>query len=130
MAQGTLDKHIGLLNRLNSARKELFVLLATLGDTRVPWVPFIATVGSILYLASPVDIIPDIVPILGFADDLFLVPLALMYAHTLIPERVLDDARVIGKKYEKLYMGLSFLVALALVVFLVLGSIFLVKLFS
>jgi uncharacterized membrane protein YkvA (DUF1232 family) len=61
-----------------------------------PDVPFYAKLVSILvvgYALSPIDLIPDFIPILGYLDDLILVPLGIAFAIKLIPEDIMNECR-------------------------------------
>lgn len=61
-----------------------------------PDVPFYAKLVSILvvgYALSPIDLIPDFIPVLGYLDDLILLPLGITFAIKLIPEQIMDECR-------------------------------------
>ena len=62
-------------------------------DPRTPWYAKVVALGVVAYALSPLDLIPDVIPILGYLDDLVLVPLGLILALRLIPPAVLADAR-------------------------------------
>ncbi len=62
-------------------------------DPRVPWYARAVAFGVLAYAVSPIDLIPDPVPILGHLDDLILVPLGVALAVRLIPPAVLADCR-------------------------------------
>jgi uncharacterized membrane protein YkvA (DUF1232 family) len=47
----------------------------------------------VAYALSPIDLVPDFIPVLGYVDDLLLVPLGLMLAYRLIPEAILAEHR-------------------------------------
>jgi uncharacterized membrane protein YkvA (DUF1232 family) len=49
--------------------------------------------GAIVYAASPIDLIPDFLPAVGYLDDLLVVPILLWLARRLIPPEVIRDAR-------------------------------------
>jgi uncharacterized membrane protein YkvA (DUF1232 family) len=53
----------------------------------------VVAVGVVAYALSPLDLIPDFVPVLGYLDDLVVVPLGLLLALRLIPPTVLAEAR-------------------------------------
>ncbi|MCT8975164.1 YkvA family protein [Clostridium sp. CX1] len=61
-----------------------------------PDVPFYAKLVSILvvgYALSPIDLIPDFIPILGYLDDLILLPLGIAFAIKLIPSNIMNECR-------------------------------------
>ena len=63
------------------------------GSPRVPWFAK-AVVGLVVaYALSPIDLIPDFIPVLGYLDDLLLIPLGIALAVRLIPPDVLAEHR-------------------------------------
>jgi uncharacterized membrane protein YkvA (DUF1232 family) len=56
------------------------------------------TAGLVLYFLSPVDLLPDFIPLLGIVDDIVLIPLAIRWMLKKLPQRLLDeiDGRVIN----------------------------------
>jgi uncharacterized membrane protein YkvA (DUF1232 family) len=78
--------NIGLLG-------EAGALLLALLDRRTPLFAKILGGGVLIYLISPIDIIPDFIPVVGWLDDLAIVPLGLWLASRFIPPDVLDHAR-------------------------------------
>lgn len=62
-------------------------------DPRTPLVVKVLIGASLLYVASPIDLIPDFIPVLGQLDDVVVAPLALWLASQLTPPQVLADAR-------------------------------------
>jgi uncharacterized membrane protein YkvA (DUF1232 family) len=73
------------------------------GDARVMWHALkhpqapgwlkLAVAGLLVYLISPVDLIPDMLPVAGVVDDLVLIPLAIGYLIRKLPAQVREDAR-------------------------------------
>lgn len=74
-------------------KSEIFVLYFAARDPRTPWYVKILVVSVVVYAFSPIDLIPDFVPILGYLDDLILLPLGIALAIKLIPDLVLVDCR-------------------------------------
>ncbi|PLT33420.1 YkvA family protein [Bacillus sp. V5-8f] len=72
-------------------KKQLFTLYFSYKDPRVPWYTKLFTVCVVAYAFSPVDLIPDFIPILGYLDDIIIVPLGITIALRLIPENVISD---------------------------------------
>jgi|SRR3954468_21265231 uncharacterized membrane protein YkvA (DUF1232 family) len=72
-------------------KRQLYILYFACKDTRVHWYAkaFIACV--VAYAFSPIDLIPDFIPILGYLDDVILVPLGIMIALKMIPKMVITD---------------------------------------
>lgn len=78
---------------------ELYTLYLAYKDKRVPWYAKLFTALVVSYALSPIDLIPDFIPILGYLDDLILLPLGISLALKMIPQPVLQDCR---KKARKL----------------------------
>ncbi|KIU43862.1 MULTISPECIES: DUF1232 domain-containing protein [Bradyrhizobium] len=62
-------------------------------DPRVPWYAKAVAVAVAAYALSPIDLIPDFIPVLGYLDDLILVPAGLWLAIALIPDEVMTECR-------------------------------------
>ena len=72
---------------------EIYVLFLAYRDPRLPWYARLAALGVVAYAFSPIDLIPDPIPILGYLDDLILIPLGIMLAIKLIPPPILTECR-------------------------------------
>jgi uncharacterized membrane protein YkvA (DUF1232 family) len=73
--------------------KELHAISGAMRDTRTPWLARALALIILAYAASPIDLIPDFIPVLGSLDDLILVPFGLWLLMRLISANVLDDHR-------------------------------------
>jgi uncharacterized membrane protein YkvA (DUF1232 family) len=62
-------------------------------DPRVPWYARVVALCVVAYAFSPIDLIPDFVPVLGYLDDLVLLPLGIALSLRLIPPDVLAECR-------------------------------------
>ncbi|NMG07465.1 YkvA family protein [Brasilonema sp. UFV-L1] len=62
-------------------------------DSRTPWYARLLAVVIVAYAFSPIDLIPDFIPILGYLDDLILVPVGIWIVVKLIPTHVLAECR-------------------------------------
>ena len=51
-------------------------------------------IAAVFYTLSPIDLIPDVIPVIGFLDDIIIVPGLVILALKLIPKQVVDDCRV------------------------------------
>jgi uncharacterized membrane protein YkvA (DUF1232 family) len=62
-------------------------------DKRVPWYAKVFVAVIVAYALSPIDFIPDFIPVLGFLDDFIIVPLGIYLALKMIPREVMDECR-------------------------------------
>jgi uncharacterized membrane protein YkvA (DUF1232 family) len=65
-------------------------------DPRVPWYAKIFAIAVAGYALSPIDLIPDFIPVLGYLDDLIIVPLGIWLVIALIPEEVMREYRAVA----------------------------------
>ncbi|HEX2864628.1 MAG TPA: DUF1232 domain-containing protein [Deinococcales bacterium] len=82
-----------LRERARALKRDLNAIAAALTDPRTPASARAVAVLTLAYAASPIDLIPDFIPILGYLDDLILLPAGIALTIKLIPPEVLDDAR-------------------------------------
>jgi uncharacterized membrane protein YkvA (DUF1232 family) len=74
-------------------KTHVYTLYHGMQDPRVPWYAKLLTLLVIAYVISPVDIIPDFIPVLGLLDEVILVPIALALIIKLVPEEVIREYR-------------------------------------
>jgi uncharacterized membrane protein YkvA (DUF1232 family) len=74
-------------------QRDVVALYLAGGDPRVPWYAKALAVATAAYALSPIDLIPDFVPVLGYVDDLLILPLAIWLTVQLIPEPVMAELR-------------------------------------
>lgn len=72
---------------------EVYALYLAYRDPRVPWPARIFAAFVAAYAFSPIDLIPDPIPILGYLDDLILIPLGVALARRMIPPPLLAECR-------------------------------------
>ncbi|MEK7699589.1 MAG: YkvA family protein [Planctomycetota bacterium] len=82
-----------LKQRVRHLKAETFALYLAARDPRTPWYAKLLVAGIVAYAFSPIDLIPDFVPVLGYLDDLILIPLGIALAIKLIPHSVLAECR-------------------------------------
>jgi uncharacterized membrane protein YkvA (DUF1232 family) len=70
-----------------------YALYFALRDPRTPWYAKLAGGCIVAYVVSPIDLIPDFIPIIGYLDDLLLVPLGIAFTIKLIPAAVWQECR-------------------------------------
>ncbi|MCU0604404.1 MAG: DUF1232 domain-containing protein [Desulfobacterales bacterium] len=74
-------------------KQEVHAVYLASRDPRVPWYARVIAVAVVAYAFSPIDLIPDPIPVLGYLDDLILIPLGIALVIKLIPAEVLQDCR-------------------------------------
>ncbi len=74
-------------------KRETYAIYLAYHDRRVPWYAKIAAALVVGYAFSPIDLIPDFIPVLGYLDDLVLIPLGIAWVIRLIPADVLEQYR-------------------------------------
>lgn len=74
-------------------KQEVYALYLASRDRRVPWYARVIAAAVVAYAFSPIDLIPDPIPVLGYLDDLILIPLGIALVIKLIPAEVLQDCR-------------------------------------
>lgn len=79
--------------RVRGLKAELYALYLAYRDPRVPWYARLLAACVVGYAFSPIDLIPDFIPVLGYLDDLILVPLGIALALRMIPPPVLAECR-------------------------------------
>ncbi|MGI4840956.1 MAG: YkvA family protein [Janthinobacterium lividum] len=86
------------LKRLKSWARQLKANLLLLWlccrQPDMPWRPKVVAIVTVAYAVSPIDLIPDFIPVLGFLDDMLLLPLGIALALKMIPAPLLQRCRV------------------------------------
>lgn len=88
-------------NWARNLKRKLFILYFACKDKRVPLYAKVFTTCVVAYAFSPIDLIPDFIPILGYLDDIILVPLGIMLALKMIPKNVLSDCEIKAEEMMK-----------------------------
>jgi uncharacterized membrane protein YkvA (DUF1232 family) len=99
----------------------------------VPIAAKLIIITAIVYALSPIDLIPDFIPVLGYLDDLLIVPFLVIVALKLIPKQIIDECREQAKdlwkdgKPKKWYYAIPVIIIWLLIVFVVVKIIFFKK---
>lgn len=114
-------------------KRETTSLYFAYRDPRTPWYARAFSALVVAYLFSPIDLIPDFIPILGYLDDLVLVPLGIRLALKMIPSEVMVDARKnADNPIQTKAIGLVFTILIfcvwALILFFIISAVY--KLFT
>ena len=109
-----LDKFKYLAKKL---KQNILVLYLAYKDPRVPWYAKLVAISVVAYAFSPIDLIPDFIPVLGYLDDLIIVPLGIALAMRLIPKHILEEYREKANELRKTKKPKNWLMA-ALFIFI------------
>jgi uncharacterized membrane protein YkvA (DUF1232 family) len=88
-----------LKQKIDDLKVELLAVWFAYRDPRTPWYAKIWSALVAGYAFSPIDLIPDFIPIIGYLDDALIVPLGIMIAIKLIPKEVMADTRIKAKDW-------------------------------
>ena len=98
-------------------KKEIGALYLAYRRKDIPIYTKIIIMAVVAYALSPIDLIPDFIPILGFLDDLIILPLGIALAVRLIPKNVMDECRVDAERQYNKIKKKSYLFAVIIVLF-------------
>jgi uncharacterized membrane protein YkvA (DUF1232 family) len=73
---------------------EVLALYLACRDPRVPWYAKVLAGLVVAYALSPIDLIPDFIPVLGYLDDAILIPLGVLAVRAMVPRDVMDECRL------------------------------------
>src|SRR5215471_11941416 len=95
-------------------KQDTLALYLAVRDPRTPWYAKAVAAAVVAYAFSPFDLIPDFIPVIGYLDDLIVVPLGITLALKLVPTQVIADCRArasaaAGRPTSRL--GAAFMVA-------------------
>ena len=79
--------------RARALQREVHAVYLAMRDPRTPWYARLLAGAVVAYAFSPIDLIPDPIPVLGYLDDLLLVPLGIVLVLRLIPAEVMQECR-------------------------------------
>ena len=85
-----------LKSRVRELKKEVHAIALAARDPRTPWYAKALIFFVVAHTLSPIDLIPDFIPVLGVLDDLLITPGGLWLAVRLIPPEVLQEARIVA----------------------------------
>ena len=74
-------------------KRDVVAIYLAARDPRVPWYAKLVALSVAAYALSPIDLIPDFIPVIGYLDDLVIVPLGIALVRRLIPPALLEEHR-------------------------------------
>jgi uncharacterized membrane protein YkvA (DUF1232 family) len=98
-------------------KKEIIILYYGLSDKRTPLLAKLPAILSVIYLLSPIDLIPDFIPFFGYIDDIVVVPLLLNLAVKLLPSNVKEESIMrANRNQRKFKLLMALLIILGIVI--------------
>jgi len=85
--KGKWEKWVSVL------KQDTYALYLASRDRRVPWTAKIVLIVVVAYALSPIDLIPDFIPVFGYLDDMILLPLGIALAIKLIPDELWEECK-------------------------------------
>ena len=86
-----------MLSRIKSwasgLKRDAHAIYLASRDPRVPWYAKALAIAVAAYALSPIDLIPDFIPVIGYLDELFILPLGIWFVVRLIPDEVMVEYR-------------------------------------
>lgn len=113
---------------ITELKKAFLIIYLAYKDSRTPFYAKCLAFIIIAYASSPIDLIPDFIPVLGYLDDLIIVPLGIYLCLKLIPNEVLIDLSHQANNY-KLNKSKNWFMAVIIIIFWLLIAVWITKLF-
>ncbi|HEU5317453.1 MAG TPA: DUF1232 domain-containing protein [Chloroflexota bacterium] len=97
-------------------KRDTYALFLAVRDPRTPWYAKVVAACVVAYAFSPIDLIPDFIPVLGYLDDVIIVPLGILLALRLVPPDVMAECRARAEENRpatkpRTYAGAALVVA-------------------
>jgi uncharacterized membrane protein YkvA (DUF1232 family) len=109
----------GIANSARALKQELAALWFCSRHPRTPFIAKALAATVVVYAFSPIDLIPDFIPVLGYLDDLILVPIGIWIVLKLVPDDVMNECRAQAAQWlaqrqpkPRSYVGAAIIVAI------------------
>ena len=119
-----------LADRAKRLKTDVPAVFLALKDKRTPWYAKILADAVVVYALSPIDLIPDFIPVLGYLDDVIILPALIALCIRCIPKNVFEDCRLRSEglwnngKPQKWYYAIPFaLIWIVIIVLIVLAVV-------
>jgi uncharacterized membrane protein YkvA (DUF1232 family) len=117
-----------LKSRAKELKKEILALYFAYRDPRLKLLPKLIIIFTVAYALSPIDLIPDFIPVLGYLDDLIILPLLISLSIKLIPKEIIDESREKADTQDQklkpnMLIGVLFILIWVLILFIIVKAI-------
>lgn len=120
---------MSLKEKAKQLKTDIPAVFLALKDRKTPWYAKLLAALTVAYALSPIDLIPDFIPVVGYLDDLIILPLLVAFTIKFIPRDVFEESRRLAQdmwqdgKPKKWYYALPIMFVWALVIFLIVKAI-------
>lgn len=116
-----------LKDKAKALKAEVIAIYLSMSDNRTPLSAKIMIVLTVSYAFSPIDLVPDFIPILGYLDDLIILPLMITASIKLIPKEVLAECRIKAKEDTKVNKKLGIYTTVVIILIWITLIVFVVR---
>jgi uncharacterized membrane protein YkvA (DUF1232 family) len=95
-----MKKKFSIKRKLKRLKLYVSALYFAIKDPRTPWYARVLGIFTVAYALSPVDLIPDFIPVLGYFDDIIILPACIYAVMKMIPKPVLKECLIKGKNLK------------------------------
>ena len=90
-----------LKSRAGKLKKETLALYFAYRDPKLHLLPKLIIICTVAYALSPIDLIPDFIPLIGYLDDLIILPLLISLSIKLIPVEIIEESRLKAESQDQ-----------------------------
>ena len=120
---------MSLKEKAKQLKTDIPAVFLALKDKKTPWYAKFFAMLTVVYALSPIDFIPDFIPVLGYLDDLIILPALVAITVKCIPDEVFEECKKRAQdiwqngKPKKWYYAIPILLVWALIIFLIVKAI-------
>lgn len=121
---------MNIKERGKQLKKDIPAVFLALKKKETPWLAKVLAILTVGYALSPIDLIPDFIPVLGYLDDVIILPVMIALTIKLVPKDVIEQCRVEAEglwsegKPKKWYYALPILLVWVIIVVLIIKALF------
>lgn len=121
---------MNLKEKAYEIKKSISALFIAIKMKETPWYAKVISIITVWYALSPIDLIPDFIPVLGYLDDIIILPILILLSIKLIPKEIMDEAHLRSEEIWKdgkpkaWYYAIPILFIWVMIIILVLKIIF------
>ncbi len=114
--------------RVIQLKREIPAVFLALKKKETPWYAKIFAILTVAYALSPIDLIPDFIPVLGYVDDILILPLLIAITIKLIPKGIIEQCRIESEQLwkegrpKKWYYAIPIILIWILIIFFIIKS--------